>query len=314
MPAPRSSPVSGAPAATAARAPRAPAPRARARPPTQASNSGFTCGGPKGPSATFTGMRAVGRLDLVRCGAGARARETSVAAHAEARSSRGASRARRRRRARRRASAEIVSAGRPFFIVIGVAHASSAPAARSASIQLAASSPVASSTFASRTAWVARSPARVRAVAGRAEHGAEEVRPIRAGRPCRRPSRRARAPSTATAASRAACAPTMAAPVGVTNSKSIPASYVASPARHSTVAGAGSGSDAVRAFTKPRPIGSGDTHHLGPELLERRGAPDDVGDGVDRADLVEVHVVDRRSGAPWPRPRRAAGRSAARAP
>ena len=32
-----------------------------------------------------------------------------------------------------------------------------------------------------------------------------------------------------------ACAPTMAAPVGVTSSKSIPASYVVRPSRHSTV-------------------------------------------------------------------------------
>ena len=93
------------------------------------------------------------------------------------------------RRERRDASAP----GRPFFIVMGVAQASSAPAARSASIQLAASSPVASSTLASRTACVATRRAaavgRGRRGDGAPEDGAQDVRPVASARRCPRPSR-----------------------------------------------------------------------------------------------------------------------------
>ena len=47
-------------------------------------------------------------------------------------------------------------------------------------------------------------------------------------------------------------------------------------------------------MTKPRPIGSGETTISRAEPVDRRGAADDVDDRVDRADLVEVHVVEVR--------------------
>src|SRR5438552_1762864 len=59
-------------------------------------------------------------------------------------------------------------------------------------------------------------------------------------------------------------APTIAAPVGVTVSNSMPAWYVGMPRRHSIVAGAGNGRTPCRAFTYPCPIGSGDTRSLAP--------------------------------------------------
>ena len=110
-----------------------------------------------------------------------------------------------------------------------------------------------------------------------------------------------------------ACAPTIAAPVGVTNSKSRPPSYVASPARHSTVAGAGSGSVPCAARDEAAPHRQRGDEHLGAQVVERRGAADDVGDGVDGA--RPRGSARRRSarGAPSPRPSRGAGTYDARA-
>ena len=149
-----------------------------------------------------------------------RGRSTRVDAYAtdaERRASREASRARRASARAAAASAPSVSAGRPFFIVIGAAHASSAPAAKSASMQRAerarrsTSSMLASSTTCDRAA-----EASTRRRRG-AEHDAEQVRAIgeiararapadalgRHRRPARRTASRARRRSRRRSASRA---------------------------------------------------------------------------------------------------------------
>ena len=119
-----------------------------------------------------------------------------------------------------------MNAGRPFFMVMGVTQASTAPAARSASIQLRRE--LAGRVVDVRLEHDVGRAVLARRVRGRrtgavAEHGAQHVRPVAqlgaAGAPAdalgdhRRPPREP-----------VACAPTMAAPVGVTSSKSMPAS------------------------------------------------------------------------------------------
>ena len=90
----------------------------------------------------------------------------------------------------------------------------------------------------------------------------------------------------------------MAAPVGVTHSPGPGAGRVGAPAlaRISSVAGAGSGMRPCCESTHPSPSGHDRrVQALDAEGLEARRAPDDVDDGVDGADLVEVHALDRRA-------------------
>ncbi len=172
------------------------------------------------------------------------------------------------------ASAQSVSAGRPFFIVIGTAHASSAPAAKSASSAYAATSPVMSSTLASITTCVA-APASPPAIS--ATGAVPSTARSRFGRsassfwPPPNPTRSGA--KVGHRSNREAIVATMAAPVGVTNSKSTSVAYVGTPRRHSTVAGGGSGRIPWRACTKPRPIGNGEATTSAPRCAMHAAAP-----------------------------------------
>jgi len=71
----------------------------------------------------------------------------------------------------------------------------------------------------------------------------------------------------------AACAPTIAAPVGVTSSKADARVVRGRPRRHSTVAGAGSGRTPWRALMRPCPIGSGETTSSAPRWSSAAALP-----------------------------------------
>ena len=65
--------------------------------------------------------------------------------------------------------------------------------------------------------------------------------------------------------------------------------------------------------TEPEPTATGlTTTWSGPRCDDAGAGADDVGDRVEGADLVEVHVHRRRCRARWPRPRRGARRPGAR--
>ena len=123
-----------------------------------------------------------------------------------------------------------------------------------------------------------------------ADDHADDVRDALRGRACRRRSRRLRASCAGAGRSASASAATSAAPVGVTSSSSISTPCTGAPRSSSSVAGAGSGRRPCAASTKPRPIGSGEQiDAVDAERLERERDADHLADGVDRADLVEVH-------------------------
>ena len=87
---------------------------------------------------------------------------------------------------------------------------------------------------------------------------------------------------------------TSSAPVGVTSSE-VPLPYTGTPSSSRAVAGAGTGNIAVRALDRA----AADVERrrydvVDAEPLEPVHGADDVDDGVERADLVEVDLLDRR--------------------
>ena len=70
--------------------------------------------------------------------------------------------------------------------------------------------------------------------------------------------------------------------------------WIGAPSSSASVAGAGSGSRPCAASTKPRPTGSGEqTTRSMPSDSSASATPHDLADRVDRADLVEVHLLGR---------------------
>ena len=86
----------------------------------------------------------------------------------------------------------------------------------------------------------------------------------------------------------------MAAPVGVTSSPSPSPGRTGQPRSSASTAGPGTGSGPCAACTRPRPSGSGaDVHGVDAEVREAERRADDVDDGVERADLVELDLLGR---------------------
>ena len=201
-------------------------------------------------------------------------------------------------------------AGRPFFIAMGVTQASSAPAAKSVSIQLAASSPVASSTLASTIACVAVAPWpswRPEARSVGAEHRAENVRSIaQLGR--------ARAPADALGRHRGPAV----GPRGVRaddrgagrrDELEVEAPVVGREPREALDGrGGGQRELAVRGLDEAASHRQRGDEDLGAQVVERRRAAHHVGDGVDRRRPRESARRRSARDAPSPRPSRGAGR------
>ena len=187
-----------------------------------------------------------------------------------------------------RTSTDSVCAGRPFFIRIGVSQASLRAGVEQRG---------------DRT----RPEPRVEVV----DVGLDQQRVRRRRRrPARRPAAAARwcdpagsrppAPSPIAVAVIAGCAPepvalaaSSAAPVGVHSSSSTGPPYDGRPRSSSATAGAGTGSRPCAVPTWPPPTRDGrDTTSVSrAEVLQPGAGADHVGDRVEGADLVEVHLV-----------------------
>ena len=146
-----------------------------------------------------------------------------------------------------------------------------------------------------------------------ADDESDDVRPARhvASRRHRSPPRR---PSWQVSAPDAdASVVARATPVGVASSPASGAGAATSrPRISSSTAGAGTGSTPCAVRTDPEPSATGDEHDPdGAQRGDARARRHDVGDRVERADLVEVHLLHRRPRAPGPRQQRAVRRSAA---
>ena len=251
------------------RGPRAAAGRARAAARAASSCSAFTRAA---RSLTRTGWPSTSTTDLLR-GPAASARRPSPAARASRSRPRG-----RRHTAPASAgshSAWTVWAGRPFFITIGVTHASLAPAAEQAATVWASTSPVTSSTLAPARPSAdpgsarARRPARRRRRRRRSRPGRRWPGP--AGPTCRRRSRPVRDVIGGSGPHRAASAASRAAPVGVVSSTAdVHARRRRCPPRRAgrATAGAGLGSTPCAARTVPRPT----RDRAGAHLVDVRAA------------------------------------------
>ena len=185
------------------------------------------------------------------------------------------------------ASTASVTAGRPFFMIVGVSVTSRAPAANRRSTHVVVDLRI-------EVVDIGGDFDQVVGVEGGAlatDHQAQHVGPIGevlgAGAIAdaldfeirsRRPGR--------------ASAFRIAAPVGVTISDAPSPIRSGKPASNSAVAGAGTGMMPCCERAKPLPIGSGETSTSPTsKLVERPRGADDVDDRIDRADLVEVDVV-----------------------
>ena len=208
-----------------------------------------------------------------------------------------------------------VCAGRPFFIRIGVSQASDAPAPRAAP-----RSRRARPAGRGRRRWSRAAAGGVAgAVAGRARGGLADEQPqhVRVRRRGRGRRRRRRSRSTVIGG----CGPYAVARRGEQRGpgRACTAPWRARPGRRTTGRraaarrrpAAGTGSSPCAPRTVPEPTATGETTtSVEPEVHEPGADPDHVGDRVEGADLVEVHVVAGRGRAP--RPRRPASRSKAR--
>ena len=186
--------------------------------------------------------------------------------------------------------ARKVCAGRPFFIRIGVSQASSAPAASTAVITSGHSRGSRSSTLVSRTS---RSSAPWSAAAGSPTSSRSTLAWPSGSRPP--------APTPTDVVVIAGCGPydvarvvSSAAPVGVQSSvagaPSGPA-YDGTPVSSAATAGGGTGRVPCAPRTVPEPTAIGvTTTSVGARWTNAGAHPDHVGDRVERADLVEVHV------------------------
>jgi hypothetical protein len=89
---------------------------------------------------------------------------------------------------------------------------------------------------------------------------------------------------------------TSAAPVGVARSPMSGVKSTGAPTSRRAVAGAGTGSVPCAVSTTPEPTAIGEAvHGLDAEPLEPQAGACDVDDRVGRADFVEVHLLDRRA-------------------
>ena len=221
------------------------------------------------------------------------------------------SRARARRRAAAAstgsASACTVCAGRPFFMTIGVTHASCAPASSSAAIVWASVSPVASSTFASSstTGW----PCAARRVERRADDDLRDVRQVARGRGVPAPKPVASIVIAGIGPKPDASAARIA---GARRRGELDAEVDAAGRRVHR----GEQLDDRRRRVRQQPVGGADHPRAGRDRAGARPSStsstssaahdaDDVDDGVERADLVEVHLLGRAAVERGPRPRRA---------
>ena len=81
--------------------------------------------------------------------------------------------------------------------------------------------------------------------------------------------------------------------MGVTRSIGGPAAYTGASPSSASVAGAGTGSVPCAHSTVPLPTFNGEASQRStPRMRAARGGADDVDDGVDRADFVEVNLLD----------------------
>ena len=109
-----------------------------------------------------------------------------------------------------------------------------------------------------------------------------------------------------------------AAPVGVVSSTAGPARVDGLAREQCAVAGAGTGKHAVLGLHRSAAdVERGADDGLDIQQIEGRASADDIGDRIDRADFVEVHLLDRdlvRSASASPRRWNTARRSLSRAP
>ena len=187
-----------------------------------------------------------------------------------------------------RHSADSVCAGRPFFIRIGVSQASEAPGGEQR-VQDAGPQP------------------RVQVVdvgleddGGPAGAGVAPARPAPAGRRSaarpgrgrRRPCRRARPASAAASSTRPPGARRGPRRWACTSRPAPAPATTGTPASSSSTAGPGIGTTPCAPRAEPLPSATGRGGQPGqPEVLEPGDDADDVGQRVERADLVEVHLV-----------------------
>ena len=198
-------------------------------------------------------------------------------------------------------------AGRPFFMRIGVSHASAAPASISAASTVGHTRGSRSSTLASRThhrprgrpapLLSGRVPSTTRTTLGRSG---------RVARPGSDPGpddvqRRAAGPEPSRAWSRAL--PRSGSPA---RRRRRPAPATRRPAPSTAGTGTGSSPWAVRTVPDPSAMRVA-SDLLDVEQVEGGARPDDVGDRVPRPDLVELDLARPAPRAPTPRPRPAAG-------
>ena len=188
-----------------------------------------------------------------------------------------------------RHSTDSVCAGRPFFIRIGVSQASEAPAANSASRTPGHSRGSRSSTLASSTTGPAGA-----GVGRLAQHQADDVRQLdrvaAAGAhadaldPHRRAASSTRPPARPPGPRRWGCT-SRPAPAPATTGM---------PASSSSTAGPGIGTTPCAPRAEPLPSATGEAvSRESPRCANPATTPDDVGQRVERAHLVEVHVLGR---------------------
>ena len=124
-----------------------------------------------------------------------------------------------------------------------------------------------------------------------AEDDAAPRWPVRGCRGCRRRPRPSSTVMAGSSSQAAASARITAIPVGVASSPGAACAHPPAAGQLAT-AGTGTGSSPCAVRTRPEPTATSPALSGGDaEVLQRGADPDDVGDRVQRAHLVEVHVV-----------------------